>query len=358
MKNQILIGLAAVCLLLSPFPVSATAQQDLPDLESLGSRAVRAAFLQLKIDGKTGDLACLTNAGWTRYNGRSTRPLYDVLASAAGTTLGKSNLLSVHTSVDTPLWFVFAHKRSSGELIATDVRIDGADVKAIEPVNIRIKKHQSFEPFKKVFGERAFSVVTLLNAWADGTPDEILHAAAFHDHYCVGVASGHFTVEYVRKHLPLGKGQRYTYVGSPGYCQDDFIVNALNLTPGKGNYVTMKYPWYRPWKASGQSYANLSGIVIRYCNKQKAGSASVLQFDWREDDFKRFIGEPELQIEWHEMPWLHVLYNRFFMQHLQEPEYFVSLLKAKELKSERDYQALVRLGANPLAELLGPDPTW
>ena len=165
-------------------------------------------------------------------------------------------------------------------------------------------------------------------------------------------------MEYIRKHLPLSEGESYTYVGLPGYCQDDFIINALNVTPGKGNYVTMQYPWYRPWRTSEQTYTGLSGIVVRYNKETKTGLASVLRFDWREDDFKHFAGEPNLQINWHGMPWLHVLYNRFFMRHLEEPEYFVSLVRTKKLENEREYRALVSLGSNALAELLGPDPSW
>ena len=162
MKNRILIGLTAVLLLFTAISVSAASPEGVPDLHGIGKEAVRAAFVRLGLDAPTSEVACLTNAGWTRLGEVSTRPLFDVLASTAGTTTGKSNLISVHSSVDAPLWFVFAHKRSKDELLATDIRINGADVEASEPINIHTEKHRSFDLFKQVFGERAFAVVTLL----------------------------------------------------------------------------------------------------------------------------------------------------------------------------------------------------
>lgn len=360
MKPRLAVGLMLVCLLLCPLPglASATESSDTRALETIGNRAVRIAFERLKVTRKTPGLACLTNAGYARFKGGSTRPLYDVLACAAGTTLGKSTLLPVHSSMDAPLWFVFAQRRTSEELMATLVNVDGTELRATNPINVRVNKHQNFEPYRQVFGDRAFSVVTLLNGWADGTPAEILNAATFHDHYCAGVASGHFTVEYIRRHLPLEPGQKYTYAGAPAYCQDDLIMNALNLTPGKSSYVAMQYPWYRAWTTVERSYGNLSGIVIRYDGERKTGTATVLQFEWHEADFKRFIAEPDLQIDWRQMTWLHVWYNRFFLKHLDEPEYFVSPVKSQEIRNEQDYNALVRLGANPLDAILGTDPSW
>jgi formylmethanofuran dehydrogenase subunit E-like metal-binding protein len=135
-------------------------------------------------------------------------------------------------------------------------------------------------------------------------------------------------------------------------------MHYLNLTPGKHGYYTMNYPWYRPWQTADQMYDKLGGIVIRFNSQENTGQAAVLRFDWHEDAFRDFVGEPELELDWKNQSWLHVWYNRFFLSHRNEPEYFISVIKTKDLQSKEDFDALVNLGANPLQEILGPDPSW
>ncbi len=82
-------------------------------VEKLGAEVVKAAFAELKASkGKAADLACLTNAGYVRYQGESTRILYDVLQKRGKISLGKGNLLPVHTGPNEPLWFAFVYKKS------------------------------------------------------------------------------------------------------------------------------------------------------------------------------------------------------------------------------------------------------
>jgi len=215
-----------------------------------------------------------------------------------------------------------------------------------------------FGPFEATFGPRAFSLVTLANGWADRVPEDILAAALFHDHLCCGVFTGRFTVAFLRHRLPLSDGQHYVWIGAPAWCQDDYIQRALNLTPGKHGYVKMAYPWWRPWKTAAETFDRLGGVAIRWDPKRERGTALVLRFDWRHDDFRRFVDRPALELDWKGQPWLHVAYNRFFLRHLDRPADFVSVIRQVELASRPELDALVNLGANPLARLLGNDPTW
>ncbi|MCI5211499.1 MAG: hypothetical protein D3910_22570, partial [Candidatus Electrothrix sp. ATG2] len=96
--------LAIASLLL--FTFAATAQGGQSSMEQLGIAAITAAFTELNIPGGgSAQIACLTDAGYVQHQGESTRILYDVLQQHGGVSLGKGNLLPVHSGADEPLWF-------------------------------------------------------------------------------------------------------------------------------------------------------------------------------------------------------------------------------------------------------------
>lgn len=329
------------------------------DIETIGEQAVRVACDRLEIRPGDGKIACLTNAGYVTVRGRSTRPLLDVIPRLVNISMGKGTLLPVHDRRDAPLFMAFVAEKSKRELMMVLVRPAGKGVESTQAINVHVDRGRSFEGFAKVFGKKAFSLVTLANGWADDIPEELMSGALFHDHLCCGVSSGYFTVNFIRKNIPLHKGQRYRYIGAPAWCQDDYIITAMNLTPGKHGYYTMGYPWYRPWETGGNAYNRLGGILIRYDDGRRTGQAHLLGFDWQEDEFRTFAGVPAGQdLDWKGQPWLHVLYNRFLMKHRNRPEHFVSVMKTQELKNDRDLGRLIDLGSNPLEEILGPDETW
>ena len=327
------------------------------EIASMGERIVKAALDKLDVKPESS-LACFTNAGYVTYKGASTRILLDVIAKNSSMSLGKGNLLTVHARWDEPLWFAFVEKEGNKKLMLTFVSMTKDSFQLTEPINVRVDIDQDYKVFEKVLGSKAFTLVGLTNGWADKLPAQLMQGALYHDHLCCGISSGYFTVRFILENLPLKEGQRYVYIGAPAWCQDDYIMRPLNLTPGKHGYYTMSYPWSRPWKTGGKVYDKLGGIIVRFDHQKNVGYAHLLRFDWREDAFKKFINRPDFQISWRGQPWLHVLYNRFFLKHLDEPEFFVSVIREKKLENRRDLERLINLGANPLGEMLGPDEEW
>ena len=355
MKNRfytvLLVAVTALALIL---PVTADA---LSSVEKLGKDVALAALE--KLDAKPdSSLACFTNAGYVKHNGKSTRILLDVLPRHAPVSLGQGNLLVVHTRSDASLWFAFVKKGTEKQLMLTYVSMDENGFHLSDPIDVRVEIGQDYKAFGDALGRNAFSIINFANGWADGLPEDLMQGALYHDHLCCGVSTGYFTAGFIQKKLPLSPGERYLYIGAPSWCQDDYIMRPLNLTPGKGGYYTMAYPWSRPWKTADAVYKNLGGIVIRFDNRKNTGKAYVLKFNWQEDAFKQFINRPDFKVEWRGNSWLHVVYNRFFITHQDEPELFVSVVKEKELNNKKDLDRLIRVGANPLAEVLGVDQEW
>ncbi|EMS81338.1 FmdE family protein [Desulfotignum phosphitoxidans] len=326
-----------------------------PDMEKMGMDAVAAAKKALspgQID------VCLTNAGSALLDNQSCGILLDVFSGESGVSLGQGSLLTVHRAWGEPPWAAFVSQPSPKELNMVLVRItaQGPDLKG--PLNVWVDKETDFTPFYEILGKEAFSLVTLANGWADKVPPQVLFGSLFHDHLCCGVFTGYFTSRYILEQFPLTEGQGYIYIGTPAWCQDDLIMNMLNLTPGKHGYVTMAYPWSRPWKTADAVYNNLGGIVVRKDGPAGGGTAWVLSFDWQWDKFQKFAGLSQDKPDWKNDPWLHVMYNRFFTRHLDRPSEFVSVIKSRKLETKEEVDTLVRLGANPLEILLGKDSSW
>ena len=324
-------------------------------METLGQNALQAAEKALA-PGQVD--ACLTNAESARLNNQSCRILLDIFSGSPKVSIGQGSLLMVHRVWGMTPWAAFISRPNPKTLNMVLVRINGQGFELNGPLNIRVDKGTDFAPFNKTFGKEAFSLVTLANGWADKMPAEVLSGSLFHDHLCCGVFTGFFTARYILKQFPLSKDQSYIYIGAPAWCQDDLIMNMMNLTPGKHGYVTMAYPWNRAWTTKEGVYENLGGIIVRKDKVSAGGEAFVLCFDWQWVAFCNYAGLGREKPDWQNKPWLHVVYNRFISQYLDQPEKVVSVVKSKELKSKQDVDALVQLGANPLEILLGKDASW
>ena len=323
-------------------------------IEAVVEKAVEQARQELGGLDKASEVACLTNAGYSAYKGESTLIALDVLAKVLPVSPGKGNLLVRPAKASDPLYFMFIKKAGPEKLMAVYALEKSGALKYGPALNIFIGKGTFFKPFNQAYGPMAFNLVTLANGWAMGLPHDIMRAALIHGHLCCGVFTGYFTTRFIEKKIPLQKGENYVYVGAPAWCQDDYIIDYMRLTPGTHGYVTMAFPWSKNWPTKEKDYTQLGGVVVRFNRKTNLGKAYVLKFDWRHEEFKKYMAMPDLKLDWRGQPWLHNAYDRFFMTRLEEPEMFVSIQKTSDINGVGDLNAIIGLGANPLAKILGP----
>lgn len=321
-------------------------------LTSEAAGALTEAMVKLGNPKDTQHMVCLTNAGYAMYQGQDTQALFKTIRDVSGLSADTGHILGVHTDLAAPLYFALVHKAGPDTLPLVMVLQNGATFKVSKPMDAYAKKGVSMKDFK-FLGRFAFSVVSIANGWANNFPKDLIRGALYHDHLCGGVSTGFLTVNYIKEHLPLSKGQRYTYMGLPAWCQDDYIITAMNLTPGKGGYLSMKFHWTDVWKTADREYANLGGLVIRYDSEAEKGDATLLKFDWHRDELVKFINDPGLDINQKGNPLVHVYCSKFFIAHKDHPEKFLSVMAAKQIKGKADLKKLVGLGANPLEEMLG-----
>lgn len=354
MKRAIFAALALALCLNAGSAYSASQ----PALAELVAQVAAQAKAQLGPLDDPGRAACLTNAGYAAYKGAGTLPVYDLLPAQAAVSLGRGNLLVRPGRAQDPLFFMFVKKDGPQKLMMSYWINEGESPKASAPLDIMLKQGGSFEPMQKALGGMAFNLVTLANGWAMGIPDDLLRGALKHGHFCSGVFTGYFTARFIEKNIALKPGDKLVYIGAPAWCQDDYIMDYLRVTPGTNGYFAMYYPWNRVWQTKDAAFAKLGGVVLRWNPKAKQGTAYVLSFDWRMEEFRRTLVDPKVKLDWFGQPWLHAAYNSYFMKHLSEVDKFVSILRQKEIAGQAQYARLVDLGANPLAVLLGPDSTY
>ena len=348
MRKLRVVLLVSICLTVA----TGSAWAGMDTLQTEAAKALKQAMEKLNNPTDTGNLLCLTNAGYTLVKGEGTLALCKTVRDVCGVSADTGNILRVHTDLDAPLYFALAHKAGPAMLPLVMVSQQGETFVVSESLDAYVKKGKSFEAFKSL-GPRAFSVVSIANGWANDFPEDLMQGALYHDHLCGGVSTGLLTVGYIKKHLPLSEGQRYTYIGAPAWCQDDYVVTAMNLTPGKSGYLSMKFAWNDVWKTKEKEYSGLAGIVIRYDQKAKKGDATLLKFDWREKEFTAFINDPTMNLKDFRNPLLHVYMSRFFLADRDRPEKFVSVMATKTIEDQAGLDRLVAMGANPLEEILG-----
>jgi formylmethanofuran dehydrogenase subunit E-like metal-binding protein len=257
-----------------------------------------------------------------------------------------------------PLYFAFLKKEGPDKLLMTYLTLGKDGLSASPALNIHFAPGVSLQQFAPALGPQTFNLVSLANGWAMGLPEDLMRGSLRHGHYCCGVFTGYFTARFIEKNMPVKPGQKLVYIGAPAWCQDDYLIDYLGLTPGTGGYMTMALPWWRSWKTKDRTYQNLGGVVVRWDDKAKNGEAWVLSFDWHYAEFRRFLGRPDAKLDWKGQPWLHMAYNRFFLSKLDDPGYFVSILKSKKIEGQEEYNRITAMGANPLDAILGEDPTW
>jgi formylmethanofuran dehydrogenase subunit E-like metal-binding protein len=218
------------------------------------SAAVQAIHYMHIAHPRRGDFIVLTNAGYAEVQGRTTQGALDGPGHTLGVSRGNHSLLEIHSSATTPLWFAVFHKPSG---VCTYLefstnalqRTRGIGKNFHYPLFSTIEKttvtadaifanpDDAISVFDgKIFNGNEFRIVTIINGILAGAPTPAIRAMEFHDHYCPGVTSGVFIVEYLNKYLDAAPGSSYFVQSVQPWCKEDALLTILNTTPGKNSY--------------------------------------------------------------------------------------------------------------------------
>ena len=273
--------------------------------QTLTKRAVSEAWQALGGEPpEREDAIVVTNAGFAVIGGQTTAPCLDILHTWTGASVGQGTLVALHRARTKPLWF-FLYDRETGmgaycevngtaleDLLSDGLRpreirrqmaaMTSKDLFTIPAVAAQIDYDYLMTDDSlygalandKVFGGNEFSIVGIVTGIDAGMPHDLLECVKFHDHFCPGVSSGYFIVDYVEKNLP---GEGYFYYSVPNWCKDDAVQIIMNLTPGKSGF-TITYLNKDDTASLKEEYKTLAGIM---CVKNNGTwTAHVLGFDF------------------------------------------------------------------------------
>ena len=363
------IGVYMVCCMIS-WLVAGQALAVCPNYSSaldLGRYVAGQAASTLDQDWKAGECIVLTNAGYARPDGEPSQGCLDGVADITGASVGQSSLISLQSRFDKPLWFAF-FDRSSGrcayyelqdELAGKALNGDGAlDEKLFSRTDVaRIDAETLFaepEAFKArcrkgLFGQNVFRVVTVANAADRDCPNQALKAMQVHDHYCPGVTSGIMLASFVQEHILKGSSQAECYVLSlDPWCKEDALTTLLNATPGKRAYGVV-YPEEGDVDTWPEPMNKVSTVVFVKHGEDKAWHGWLLSFDFDKarsmqdlTSYGFFVLDKLASDLW-------------FLDQLDSPETFVSVVKEVELEQGVSPKTFLRPGSDPLPMLAGMD---
>jgi formylmethanofuran dehydrogenase subunit E-like metal-binding protein len=321
--------------------------------------ADNSLHLMKKADVKPAkkNLIVMTNAGYAEVNGSETIGALDGLATATGASRGRKTLIEVHSAFWSPLWFAVYDKGSGyGVYLEIDSSVAAkmtADSKTVSPglfavtamerIDVEyLYRHASDYKIKfdnKVFGGNEFRIITIANAIASGAPVCAIRSLEFHDHYCPGVTSGIFMVNYLKAHFPAGKSGYFVHTVDP-WCKEDALLVLLNATPGKKSYA-VSYPTDKDKEARTDEAKDSATIFYRQNMQTQKWEAVVLAFEWAE------TGCPETG----NMLIDKLCMDLWYLERMDKPEDFVKLLKTFELPEGVSPRDWARPGVDPLRML-------
>ena len=273
---------------------------DKAEFNSFHAVALQAGYQALNQLGHPDakNLLVVTNAGYAKVDDQSSAPCLDALTAVTGCTVGKGNLLIVHSATITPLYF-FVYDSLSGRAAYLEVdkntKIGGTSfTQMLDKKNLFA--HQAVETVmasklianpeiwdkklkNRIFNGREFSLVSIANLWVDKAPSDLMQAALFHDHFCPGVTAGYYLAQFLLEKYPLADNQSYHIIASPAWCKDDAFQVMLNCTVGKHSMEV--YPLSDSDKQCLVPEAkDATGIYFVYNKQTKTGKGVVLGFDW------------------------------------------------------------------------------
>ena len=359
------IGLLIVCCMVSGLVAGQAPAvcSNYPAARDLGRYVAVQAASALDENWKAGECIVLSNAGYARPDGRSTQGCLDGVAEITRSSVGRSTLITLQSRFDQPLWFAF-YDRSSGRCAYYELeaelagkalaghqdldktlfsRSDMARIDAeflfAEPEAFKAKCRQG------LFGQNVFRVVTVANAADQDCPNHVLKAMQVHDHYCPGVTSGIMLAAFVQEHILNDSAQAPCFVLSLNpWCKEDALTTLLNATPGKRAYGVV-YPGEGEVKSWPKPMHTVSTAVFVQKEKDNAWHGWLLSFDF--DQARSMQDLPAF-----DFPVLDKLASDlWFLDKLDSPERFVSVVKEVELENGVSPKALLRPGSNPVRML-------
>ena len=184
----------------------------------------------------------LTNAGYGQVDGKSSEAYLDVVAKTTGRTPGTKTLLGVNTPCYEPLWFALFNGGTK-DIVFVKSGPEGYKQQMFNVAPEQIFRSEAWAAaVKGLVGKRMFSVVSISLSWAEGAGWTMLKASELHDHFCPGLNAGFIIKAFMDDELPLGKGDRYVFVGAPPICAMDALQSAYACTMGKKGVFSMMVP--------------------------------------------------------------------------------------------------------------------
>ncbi len=342
------VMLAAVMLFAS---AEATAKERLTaysDWKSAGEKASDKAIAMIKKAGaavKKENLIVLTNAGYAEADGVSTQGALDGITKVTGVSRGKNTLVELHTAPWAPLWFA-VYDRASGfcAYLEADpqnpVKYNTAAVERIDAEYLYTHAPDYNEKFKKnVFGGNEFRILTIANAAAKGAPASVIRTVEFHDHYCPGVNSGIFMVNYIKKNFPPDDKGYFIQSVTP-WCKEDAFQVMLNVTLGKKSY-SIYHPSDSDIDARENNLKDVNVIVYRHDKKMDRWEGIALVFNWP-DKSSKSTGNGLID---------KVRESLWYLENIDKPEDFVRIAKSFKLPEGTAPVDWARPGVDPLKKI-------
>jgi formylmethanofuran dehydrogenase subunit E-like metal-binding protein len=277
----------------------------------------------------------MTDAGFAivggKAGGKTTEQCVDGVIASTGCTVGNRNLLLIHRSKTSPLWFAF-YNNATGESLyfVVNESVFGMSIEEFEAL-----------PDEEVFTTISnYSPGRIAPVWAKGAPYEFLKAVEFHNHVCPGLTSGYYLIKYLDENLPLQSSRdKYEIIGCPPWCKDDALQVIFDKTVGK-RFVAM----HLTSEDRAKLPSGTAGIYIRWNGTTNTGHGLVLAFNWSKvTELCGKVSKTEKAV--------------CMMDYLDQPEMFVSTVHEFDLSNSAELSALKYAGKNAYVELgLLPDP--
>jgi formylmethanofuran dehydrogenase subunit E-like metal-binding protein len=317
--------------------------------------AVQGAMNELGVTNETPGICVLTDAGYVKVDGETTQGCIATLRKETGCSIGDGNLLTIHRSIDKPLWFAIFDNETK-DCVYTVYKNGAFTATEINIAEENVTTSDGWNAMKAALGSDAFTIVVVANAWGCGAPYDFLKCTEFHNHLCPGLSSGYLITGYVRENYPLGAGESYTWIGCPNWCKEDAIQVLLDLTAGKKGMVVKQ--------RSGELFVKekpLAGILIIWNDTAKSGRGVAFQYDWGEtcnlsdvnlSDFKPPGGKTN------PLFWTTRIKASFgLVPYLDQPDMFVSLASDEFNVTSEQLNRVKMAGVDPYVELgLVDDP--